>query len=78
MPQSPLPPRQENPFGDVPPEVQAARAPRGLVVNLFIGVLSDIAYVEIAIGAIETEAPRVPHSVRPNARVGADYAHKRV
>ena len=51
-------------FLDVPAVVQKARVRTGLDVNLFVGILPDIADVEVSVQAVEAESEGVPQSVR--------------
>src|SRR6266542_4063753 len=55
---------------DAPAVVLAALAGRGLQVDLFDLVLAHVGDVEIAIGAIEREAPRVAQAISPDLRPG--------
>src|SRR5213083_2318283 len=54
------------PFHPPPSVVLAARAARRLQVDLFPRILSDVADPEIAGVTIETESPRIAHTVRPD------------
>src|SRR5581483_9352618 len=55
-------------LGDRPSEVEAA-LPRRHVVDLLEAVLPDVADPEVAGGAIEAEAPRVPEALLPDVGI---------
>src|SRR5688572_11976471 len=66
------------PFHDRPAEVQAAGATARHAVDLFEGVLADVADPEVAVCAVEAVAPGVPHPHRPDLRQIRRVAEVRV
>ena len=65
-------------FGAIPAVVLAAGARGRLEIDFLVNVLSDIADIKVAGGAVEGETPRIAQTVSPNLTAVAALVRERV